>query len=328
MTELALNAEEKGFESVWISEDPYFRDLFPVAAVLGRSTKRIKICAGIANYYSRHPVYMAMTAATLNEICDGRFVLGLGRNVRGVIEGQLGIHYGNALQSLEEYIQVLRGVLKGEQVTFQGKVFKVKGAKLRLNGSGSQMKIYTSGMGRKAFQLAGRIADGVILNACSSPEHVRYAIENLKIGAEEAGRSPGSIDVACCLWLSMSEGDIETAYEVSKQSIAFLLSIPTFGELILGINNYDTDILKDIRAAFRWDTDQGDPFWHLEHGDAKAAASHIPDELVEKLTLTGSPEDCRRRLAEFSNAGVQLPIIFPIGRDKTTPFRLIEALQA
>ncbi|MEM4417695.1 MAG: LLM class flavin-dependent oxidoreductase, partial [Nitrososphaerota archaeon] len=90
IVQLGLTSEEKGFDSVWLSEDPYFRDLFSIAAILGRSTKRIQICAGIANYYSRHPVYMAMTAATLGEICNNRFVLGLGRNVKSVIEGQLG----------------------------------------------------------------------------------------------------------------------------------------------------------------------------------------------------------------------------------------------
>jgi len=320
-------AEQKGFESVWISEDPYFKDLFPVAAVLGTATKRIRVCTGIANYYSRHPVYMAMTAATLNEICDGRFILGLGRNVRGVIEGQLGIKCGNTIEYLEEYVRVLRSVLMGEHVTLQGRFFRIRDARLRFNRAKSHTRIYTSGMGPKAFELAGRISDGILLNSCSSPAHVKYAIEHLRIGAEQAGRGLNSLDVACSIWLSMSDEDVETAYEVSRQSVAFLLSIPSFGELILRINGHDASILPGIRAAYRWNVPQGDPFWHLEHGDAKAAGSYISDDLVKALTLTGTVKDCRRGLVEFLNAGVQLPVLFPLGQDRTTPLLLVEELQ-
>jgi 5,10-methylenetetrahydromethanopterin reductase len=325
LTSMAEEAERLGFESVWISEDPYFRDLFTIVSLLGHTTKRIMIGAGIANYYSKHPVYMAMTTATLNEICNGRFVLGLGRNIKGVIEGQLGITYHEPLQYLEEYIHVLRDILSGRSIKFEGKFFKIRDAKMRIDNLPSYIKIYTSGMGSRAFQLAGRIADGIILNSCSSTTHVRYAIEHVGIGARQVGKRVEDIDIACCLWLSLSD-DLEKAYNVAKKSIAFLLSIPQFGELILSINNHDLSVLKYIRLALKWEVIQADPFWHLEHGDLEAAASHISDDLTRTLAIVGGIEECRKRLYEYLSAGVKLPILFPLGYDHTTPFRLMEAL--
>jgi 5,10-methylenetetrahydromethanopterin reductase len=322
---IAEEAERSGFESLWISEDPYFRDLFPITSLIGYTTNRIIIGTGIANFYSKHPVYMAMTAATLNEICNGRFILGLGRNIRGVIEGQLGITYGEPLQYLEEYILVLRNLLSGRSLTFEGKFLKIRDVKMRIEGLPSYIKIYTSGMGPRAFQLAGRIADGIILNACSSTAHVRYAMEHLGIGAIQAGKRVEDIDVACCIWVFISD-DLDEAYNSAKKNIAFLLSIPEFGELVLSINKHDTSILKDIRLALKWDVDQADPFWHLEFGDLENAASYISDDLVRKLTIVGGIKECRQRLYEYMNAGVKLPILFPLSHEYTSLFTLVEHL--
>lgn len=313
--DLAVIAEEKGFESIWVSEDPYLRDLFPIVSLLGRVTKRVKICTGIANYYSKNPVYMAMTAATVDEICGGRFVLGLGRNLKSIIEGQLGITYGSPLRLLEEYIQVLKRLWMGEEVTFHGKMLNLNNAQLRFTPVRDNIPIYVAAMGPKTLRLVGKIADGVYLNGCSSPEYVRYAISQIKLGADEVGRNLNSIDVACGIGISISDEDSVTAFEDSRKFIAFFLSILSFGELILNQNGHDRTILVPIRKA-------------LESGNMKRAAGYISDFLVDRLTVSGSIKECKRKIDEFRRAGVKLPILLSIsnflyGKNSALPLRLV-----
>lgn len=318
--QLVREAEKRGFDSVWISEDPYFADAVPYVTAAALASSRLKVATGIINPYTRHPVYAAMLAGTLAELTGGRFILGLGRGVRSLIEGVLGIPYGSPTRYLQEYVELVRALLQGEEASLKGQELQVGAGRLRFQ-VGHRVPIYLAGMGPKMLRLAGAVGDGVIFNSCSSPAYLKRALRWVEEGVRASGREMTEFRVASAVWLSLAE-DEEKAYTYSRRMVAFFLSIPRFGELILSSNGYSTDILPPIRQAFRWGEVDGDPFWHLEQGNPDEAASYVPDELVDRLTITGSRERCLARLDEFYRAGVETLILFSITEDPAAPLKL------
>jgi 5,10-methylenetetrahydromethanopterin reductase len=299
-------AEVNGFDSVWISEDPYFRDATTILSLLGASTKRVKIASCILNVYTKNPVYMAMAAATINEICNGRLILGIGRGVRSLIEGELHIRYGSYLTYVREYIECLRKLLAGESVVYDGKEIELTGARLRFQSK--PIPIYLAATGPKMLRLAGELADGVILNSCTSVKHTKFVYDILTESRRTSAKKPGLV---CSLWTSI-DNDVEKAYESVRKLVGFLLSIPSFGETFLNRSELPSDFLEDLRKAFRWDEEVGDPIWHLEQCDYSKVQEVITDEIVDALTVCGTIADCRRRIKKYFDAGATTAIITPM----------------
>jgi Coenzyme F420-dependent N5,N10-methylene tetrahydromethanopterin reductase and related flavin-dependent oxidoreductases len=128
--DLAKRAEQLGFDSLWISEDPYDRHSLALTSIITYITQKIKIATGILNVYTMNPVYMAMAVATLAEIGKERIVLGIGRGVRSLIEGDLHIPYGSPITYAKEYLITLKRLLAGKRVSYIGKEIKLSNSKL------------------------------------------------------------------------------------------------------------------------------------------------------------------------------------------------------
>jgi 5,10-methylenetetrahydromethanopterin reductase len=308
-------AEANGFDSVWISEDPYFRDSLPITTSIGINTSKIKIATCILNIYTKNPVYMAMAAATIDEISTGRLILGLGRGVKSLIEGELHIPYGSYLTYVREYIPCVMKLLAGQSVTYEGKEIKLSGAKLRFNPLRPKIPILLAAMGPKMLKLAGSLADGAILNSCTSVSHAAFASKILssswKSRVSNFGRESRPI-LACALWTSIDE-DLERAYESVRTLVGFLLSIPGFGEVFLrNTTKLKMDFLPELRTAFHWDEKVGDPMWHLERADPIKVKQLVNNEIVDSLTVCGSIENCKKRIAKYFEAGVSTAIINPV----------------
>ena len=123
--ELARRADQRGFRNIWLPEIT-FADAFIPAAAAAMETKRIGLATGVVGIWSRSPVAMALTAGTLNQLCSGRMILGLGLQARTYVEDWHGAHYGKTVTAMREYVTIVRRILSGENVTFQGEVFRVK----------------------------------------------------------------------------------------------------------------------------------------------------------------------------------------------------------
>jgi len=162
-----------------------------------------------------------------------------------------------------------------------------------------KIPVYLGVIGPKMLQLAGEIADGVLLTAGATPEYIRFALENIRIGAERAGRNFKEIDIACLIILSISE-NINEAKAAIKRVVAHLVTLPQFDPILKASGLQDNAAVISIREAGR-------------KGEMEKASQYVNDELMEVLTIFGTPKECKLKLKRFISAGVTLPVIYPFG---------------
>jgi 5,10-methylenetetrahydromethanopterin reductase len=297
----AREAEGLGAEAAFISEDVNCRDAFALAGVLALQTDTIRLISGVVNPYTRSPTAIAMAAATLDEISGGRAALGLGRGPTALLEAQMGISPGNPVLRVRECAEVVRSLLTGQHVTYQGRYFSYAGAQLEVRPVQERIPIYLAAMGPRMLQLAGSLADGVLLNLGGSVEYVTWAVSQVRSAARAAGRNPDEVTVAAWLAAYVTD-DVQTGLQQARGFLAAMLAIPGQGEILLGQSNLDASFLSDLRAHVR-------PY--PEPGDRLAAAEHLPATVVERLALVGSADAVRARVAEYRAAGVDLPVLLP-----------------
>ena len=275
----AALAEERGLHSIWVAEDYYLRDAFTSMGVLAARTKKIKIATGVINPYTRHPALTAMSLATVNEFAPDRIFLGIGSSVKMWIEDQMGMPLGNRLVVIREYIQLVRSLLKGEKVTFDGSYFKLKDVALGGMRPAPNLPIYLAAVGPKMLHLAGEIADGVLLTAGNSPVYVRYALDQLRDGAQKAGRDKSKIDIASYVYLSV-DANGKKAMDAARGPIAYVLSPTEYGDLMCRVSGFDPKILVGIRKA-------------LESGAFSDASNLVTDEMVDAFSASGTRKNVR-----------------------------------
>ena len=281
-------AEEGGFESLWVTERYFHEETFSMLGFLAAATQDIKLGLGVANPYTRHPALLAMACATLDRISGGRFLLGLGRSDRSVIRDRMGIPYSSPLSTLDGTVSIVRDLLSGE---------RVGNARLAISPAQEKPPIYLAAIGPKALRLAGAVADGVLLNAYTPTAYVRYAVREVRQAAEAAGRDPRSVDIACMLTMRLT-GDAGRIWPGLKRRIVRLLAEPQVGEILLEKGGFDPSILAPLRAS-------------EESDDGKYAATLISDDMVEAFYVVGHEERCKERIAEYREAGVDLPLLLP-----------------
>ena len=303
----AREAEAAGFDWVSISEDPYYRDSLPVTALVMTATRRIRVATGIINIYTKSPVYTAMAAATLDEIGSGRLILGLGRGVKSLIEGELHIKYGSPLAYAKEYLVCLKRLIAGGKVDYDGEMVKLTNAQLHFKPVRRSIPTIVAAMGPKTVELASKYSDGVMLNSCTSAKHARFARQVLD---EHWKRSKKPI-FSAGLWTSVDE-DLDVAFNSARTQVGFLLSIPTFGETFLRLSNLPQDSLPGLRKIFRWDEEVGDPMWHLNERRSGSLKELVPDDVVDSLTVCGPVERCRKRFSQYFDAGVTTANVSPM----------------
>jgi len=290
-------AEEHGYESLWVTERYFHEETASLLGYLAASTTALRLGVGVVNPYTRHPALTAMTAATLDRVSGGRFVLGLGRSERDVIETRMGMPYGRGRETMEAAVALVRRLLAGERVSETTGPFRVTGARLAIRPVQQPLPLYLAAIGPKALRLAGRIADGVLLNAYVSPAYVRWAVGVLHEAARAAGRDPAGIDVACMLVVRLTD-DPAALMPSLKERVARLLAEPHVGEILLETAGFDPGMLPRLRAA-------------EAAGDRENAAALVDEAMVESCYLLGPAAHCRERLAAYRAAGVDAPLLLP-----------------
>ncbi len=290
-------AEEAGFDSLWVTERYFHEETFSLLGFLAAATTRIKLGLGVTNPYTRNPALLGMSAATLDRISGGRFLLGLGRSDRWVIEGRMGIPYERPLAHMKEAVAQLRRLLAGERASGAAAYWDLKAVRLAVTPAQERLPIYLAAIGPRALRLAGAVADGVLLNAYVPASYVRYAVGEIAAAAREAGRDPASIDITCMLIVRLTD-DPARMMPALKERMVRLLAEPHVGEVLLERGGFDPGILPELRAT-------------AEDGGEKAAMGLITDAMVESFYLLGDASECRRRIDEYREAGVDHPLLLP-----------------
>jgi 5,10-methylenetetrahydromethanopterin reductase len=291
-------AEEMGFGTAWVPEDYFYRGAFSLASAIACSTKKIRIGIGVLNPYTRHPALTAMEFAALMEISRGRAILGIGAGVRHWIETQMGIAYMKPATSIREMVEIIRRLFRGESVNFDGKGFRTRAAKLSFPSPSAEIPIHLGVMGPQNLALAGEIADGVLLSAMTSPAYARFAVENVRRGAERAGRSIDEIEFGAMLLVSVSENERQARDSVKPVLATLLALVSATPEIpILAVAGIDPDEVRRFGESY---------------SRGELPTELVTDKMIDTFAIAGSPEHCRAALGDLVDAGIQHPVAFEI----------------
>lgn len=296
LAEYGRIAESAGFDSLWVTERYFHEETFSLLGYLAAVTQKLKLGVGVVNPYTRNPGLLAMAAATLDRMSGGRFLLGLGRSEREVIQDKMGIPYGKAHPTMQGAVSLLNSLLSGERVTATAGPFTLANTKLS-PAPIRKTPIYLAAIGQKGLRLAGAIADGVVLNAYMPTTYVKYAVEEICQAATQAGRDPSAIDIACMLVVRLTD-DPKSMYPALKKRLVRLLDEAFVGEILLEKGGFDPGILGPLREAYK-------------NKDDKKGVKLVTDEMLDAFYLIGPADKCKERIAAYQNAGVDAPLLLP-----------------
>jgi len=281
----AREVEDAGFESVWVAETS--RSAFVQAAVVAAATSRLTIGTNIALAFPRSPTLTAMAARDLAELSAGRFVLGLGSQVKRVNEQRFGIAFAHPAPKMAEAVAVIREVL----ATYEGAPIQHRGAHYTVTmppfpGAGpppGRLPIYVAAVNVRMAEVAGACADGVLGHPMTSPEYVRDVLRPaVARGAEAAGRRPGDVAITTGVILQMSD-DRDLARREAALQIGFYATTRTYRP-VLERHGFG-DRVELLRRAFAV-------------GDHPAMLE-IALPMVETFAMAGAVDDCRERLRAY-----------------------------
>ncbi len=297
IVQIARRSEALGFDSLWMCETRFTRDAIAPLAAMATVTSTAKLGSAAINVFTRGPVLIGVSFATLDELSGGRMILGLGAGSPAILDRQ-GIEYTGALKRLKEYVEIFRLLLKGGPVTYNGEFAKVRGAELEFAPIRKEIPVYLAVTGHKALHLAGQIADGVILNGFTSVDYAHRAIKRIEEGAKSIGRKLNDLDIASSNIISVRE-DSKAAKDALRWLVAtYLVTFPA----IAGESGVSPELLQSIQSVYKT-------------SGLDSAMALVPDSVIESLTISGNPDECVRRLGKYIDAGVRKPIVMPVGSD-------------
>ena len=307
----AREAEAAGFDSAWVIEDYYSWECFATLGYLAASTERIELGVAVTTPYVRPAALLAAAAATLDRFATGRFRLGIGRST-GALLRQIGVEDRAPLAMLAETTEALRRLWTGEEVSLRGEVVAVDRVRLEVTPPRGRVPILFGVVGPRGLELAGRVADGVVLTPFCTVPYARWAVERVRFGATAAGRDPDEVEVVAIV-VARPGDDPSAAIEALKPSLALACAMPGRGELLLRGSGVDPALLAAWREALRIDqlvAEGLEPYVHaLARAGTAAVAAAVPNGLVEQAAIVGGAERCRARLADYAAAGVRHVVV-------------------
>lgn len=298
---IASRAESEGFGALWAIHYHFYRDPFSILAAIASSTTRVLLGTAVTNPFEKHPISVAMSAATIKEILgeNRSMILGLGRGVEHILRNQMGIRYDPSIRALDESVRAIKDFLVGREVNFKGKFFEMSGISSGIPST--NLPVYLAAMGERALSLAGRVADGVVLNYCTNPEYILHAIARIK--SARPSKNLDNFAVTSLLWVMPEE--TEASIQFAKRTIADLLSFPGFGEMLIPFIGETQDFIDSIRKCYCLPE---------KRTDLESAARQITEPLIRSVVIVGR-RAMRRRLEEYYNAGLEHSILVPMGED-------------
>jgi len=271
-------------DTVWIPET-WGMENFSMLSAISSKLKKPRIGSSIINIYSRSPTLIAMGAATIDTISNGRLVLGLGTSSVPIVEEFHGHNFEKPLTRMTEYVHIIKKALSGEKIDFNGKIFSLKNFSLLIKPPRKNIPIYLAAINQKMVDLCWQIADGVIfyLRPLSELENTIKKMQSKR-----------EIDVSCQLITCMSN-DVDKAIECVKKTLAFYISVGEIYRKFLSKNGFANET-KNVYEEY-------------QKSGLKSNHELVPESMLEQLCVYGTPDECIKKLKRFHNVGVNLPII-------------------
>ena len=302
--ELAAKAErEWGYDAIWLAETNG-PDSFALAGALATATRRATIGTAIVPVYNRTPAVLAMSAATVQQLAGGRFVLGLGSSSHAIVRDWNGVAFAKPLAHVRESVAILRQALAGEKTDFVGDVLRSKGFRLG-NLPREPVPIYLAALREKMLRLAGAIGDGLVVNLFPVTA-LPQILGAYRAGGAEAGRDVSRHEVVCRFQVLVTN-DRPAARNLVRMAFGGYAAQPVYNAFFAWCGFED-----EARAvAEAW-----------ARKDRAGVAAAMSDDLVDRITILGTADECREQLAGFVAAGVTTPVLAPLAIDR----RAVEAV--
>ena len=295
-------AEEKGFEAVWQAESRLVRDAIVPMAAYAAVTEKIKVGSGVINNWTRNIGLLAATYLTLDDLAPNRIICGIGA-WWDPLAHNVGIERKKPLTAMKETVLILRRLLNMERVSFQGEFIHVEGIELDVvhgRREPRHVPIMIGATGDQMMEMTGEIADGAVLNYCVPPEYNDKALELLANGAKKAGRNFNDIDRPQLIVCSV-DADHDKAIETTKMLLCQYLAQQPHIAKASGVSQ---DVVTNIQSILGW------PATKEQINKAK---HFVPDELINRITASGTPEEARTKVDEYRRRGATCPILYPVG---------------
>ena len=302
--EFARHAEEVGFEAVWQAESRLVREATIPLAAFGAVTDRIKLGSGVVSMWVRNPAFLAATFSTLDDLAPGRVILGIGA-WWDPLARRVGISRERPLRAMREVVEAVRALLAGETVTYHGDYVHLDEVELDYVHQERRPKavpIVIGATGDQMLRLAGEVGDGVLLNYLVSPAYNDKAMGLLAEGAAKAGRTIDEVDRPQLVVCSMDE-DRAAAMDASRLLVTQYLGQQPH---IMAASGVPAELLDDIAKVLTWPA---------THDEVVTASRLVPDEIVQLITASGTPDECRAKVGEYVAGGCTCPVLYPLGAD-------------
>jgi len=297
-------AEQKGFDAVWQAESRLVRDAIVPMAAYAAVTEKIRVGSGVINNWTRNIGLLAATFLTLDDLAPDRIICGIGAWWDPLAKN-VGIDRRKPLLAMRETVTILRKLLNMERVTYHGEFVHVDGIELDVvhgRKESRNVPIYIGATGDLMMELTGEIADGAVMNYCVPPEYNEKALELLSKGATKAGRRLDDIDrpqlIVCSVDLDHDKA-IDTTRELLTQ---YLAQQPHIAKA----SGVSMDVVGEIQSILGWPA---------THEQIQKAKHLVPEDLILRITASGTPDEARSKVAEYVRNGCTCPILYPVGGD-------------
>ncbi len=297
-------AESRGFEAVWQAESRLVRDAIVPMAAFAATTSKIKIGSGVINNWTRNPAVIAATYLTLDDLAQDRIICGIGA-WWDPLARKVGINRTKHLLAMREVVTLcaicwrasVSPSTANSSTWTDVELDVVHGRKEPRN-----VPIYIGATGPQMMALTGEIADGAVLNYLVSPKYNQGALEQLEIGAKKAGRRVDDIDRPQLVVCSV-DNDRKKALDGARKLVTQYLGQQPH---IMKASGVSQELLDEIGQVLTWPATEE---------QIEQAMRLVPDDVVQMITASGTPEEVRAKVREYVQYGATCPILYPLGDD-------------
>jgi probable F420-dependent oxidoreductase len=303
---LARDVEARGYHTAWLGETAG-GDAITLMTLLASHTQRVGIASGVIPIQTRSPIILGMSAATLAHVAPGRITLGLGVSSRIIVEQWHGLPFHPGLGQIREAVQIIRMTAAGERVNFEGKYYRLENFKLTVPPPAPPPQIVLAALGPEMLELAGEIADGVLLNWIP-PEAVPASIAHLEAGARRAGRSLDGFEIAGFVRTTVTD-EPDVARAGLARDITGYAIVDAYANFFRSVGYADE--MTAINTAWK-------------AGDRSRATRGVSPRVLDGLGVVGDEKFCRERFEAYARAGLTMPVVLPYvpeGMDRAASLR-------
>jgi len=316
LRDLAVLAESLDYDNFWLADERFFREVYALLALAATRTTRIRLGPCVTDPFSRHPALTAVAIATLDEISGGRAVFGIGAGVSGFRE--LGINAARSAVAIREAVELIRQLLAGQNVTVKGTQVSFDGGRLDFAPGRAGIPIYVASQREAGCRVAGRVADGAIMQGCVAEPLVRFFRETVAEGAQRAGRDPAHVELVARINVCVSD-DVDDARNAMRPTVvrSLVAQRPDF----FTFRTAGLELSEPLRAQVL-----ALPYTH-DVAPLTRVARLVPDAFVDAVTLAGSAAEVAKGVARLVRCGIGQLMVYPVASQGSSIVSTIERFQ-